>query len=198
MSQSISERYKKAQGFEKLLVAFLLPPHQIVNHDVTPIWNWSRIPTQPATNIGTKGQQGDDNCGSSTFLIFRASRHGKDVHKASDTLSSSVQWSAILGYFFLTLQCVTSGNPSSFYLGQFVPETAPSHMPLGDIFSREGGLFVVDLEDESLKMLTPSRKWIQSSYIALILWYWLIRVLIVKISNRRRRRRKTRRKTRGL
>ena len=31
-------------------------------------------------------------------------------------------------------------------------------MPLGDIFSREGGLFVVDLEDESLKMLTPSRK----------------------------------------
>lgn len=42
--------------------------------------------------------------------------------------------------------------------GQFVPESAPSHMPLEDIFSREGGLFVVDLEDESLKLLTPSRK----------------------------------------
>ena len=31
-------------------------------------------------------------------------------------------------------------------------------MPLGDIFSRDGGLFVVDLDDESLKLLTPSRK----------------------------------------
>ena len=32
-------------------------------------------------------------------------------------------------------------------------------MPLNDIFSREGGFFVVELEDESLKLLTPSRKW---------------------------------------
>lgn len=45
-----------------------------------------------------------------------------------------------------------------FFLGQFVPESAPSHMPLGDIFSREGGLFVLDVDDESLKLLTPSRK----------------------------------------
>jgi hypothetical protein len=31
-------------------------------------------------------------------------------------------------------------------------------MPLSDIFSREGGLFVVDLDDDALKLLTPSRK----------------------------------------
>ena len=55
------------------------------------------------------------------------------------------------------------------FLGHFVPKPAPSHMPLNDVFAREGGLFIVDLEDESLKLLTPSRKWIFKNS-----WCWLI------------------------
>ena len=47
---------------------------------------------------------------------------------------------------------------NDLFLGEFVPEPAPQHMPLSDIFSQEGGLFVVDLDDEALKLLTPSRK----------------------------------------
>lgn len=35
---------------------------------------------------------------------------------------------------------------------------APLTMPLAQIFSQEGGLFVVDLDDEALKLFTPDRK----------------------------------------
>ena len=53
---------------------------------------------------------------------------------------------------------VTLAKADASFLDFLTPEFVPSHMVPFDDFSREGGLFIVDLEleDEPLKLLTPT------------------------------------------